>query len=139
MSGECGVRNAEWKPQCVCFAVKEEARPFHGLAGNWPGCKVLLKGMGRRNAERAIRAALALEKPGRVLSCGFAGGLDPSLPAGTVLFAADQLPGLEAALLAAGARKGSFHCVGRVAATAEDKKVLRAATGADAVEMESQW
>ena len=43
------------------------------------------------NAERAFRAALAEAKPDLVFSCGYAGGLDPALKWGTVVFAADSV------------------------------------------------
>jgi adenosylhomocysteine nucleosidase len=122
----------------VCFAVKEEARAFQKLVGERGDLKVILVGMGRRNAERAIRAALAKERPQLVLTCGFAGGLRPELALGTVVFAADPETGLEPALLAAGAKPARFHCADKVAATAEKKRALWEATGADAVEMESQ-
>ena len=122
----------------VCFAVKEEARGFTKLAGERIDLKVILVGMGKRNAARAIRAALVKERPQLVLTCGFAGGLRPELAMGTVVFAADPETDLEPALLAAGAKPARFHCAKRVAATVEEKRALREATGADAVEMESE-
>ena len=94
--------------------------------------------MGKRNAERAIRTALAKERPRFVLTCGFAGGLRPDLGRGTVVFAADPETRLESALLAAGAKAARFHCADEVAATVNRKRTLRESTGADVVEMESE-
>src|SRR5713101_4191262 len=98
----------------VCFAVKEEAQPFRERTASLPQVKTLLTGVGQRNAETAIRAALAEQKPNLVLSCGFAGGLDPMLRTGTVVFAVDEATGLQPSLLAAGAQPARFHCVQRV-------------------------
>jgi len=133
-----GSPKAESRKVLVCFAVKEEARAFQELAGESSNVQVILVGIGKRNAERAIRAALAKQRPDRVLTCGFAGGLRPDLTMGTVVFAASPETGLEPTLLAAGAKPARFYCAERVAATAEEKRALREATGADAVEMESQ-
>lgn len=144
MKAESRNPKAEGKPQTeirtvwVTFAVKEEAKPFNQLVGSRAGIKVLLTGIGPRNAEKTIRAALAQQKPDRVLTCGFAGGLRPDLAAGTVVFSDDTQTGWEPALLAAGAQPARFHCVERVATTAEQKRALWQATGADAVDMESQ-
>src|SRR5262249_41759514 len=100
--------------------------------------RLLLTGIGKVNADRAIRAAFQTERPGLVISSGFAGGLRPELEAGTVVYAAEPQTGLGPLLLAAGGRPAQFHCAKRVAATAAEKRVLWQSTGADAVEMESE-
>jgi nucleoside phosphorylase len=133
-----GNPKGEIRRVLVCFAVKEEARPFQKLAAERGDLDIILVGMGSRNAERSIRAALVKARPRLVLTCGFAGGLRPDLALGTVVFAVDADTSLEPTLLAAGAKPARFHCADRVAATAEQKRVLWKTTGAEAVEMESQ-
>jgi nucleoside phosphorylase len=93
--------------------------------------------MGAAAAERAVQAKLVERKWGLVLTCGFAGGLNPALRPETVVFEADADFPLHHALLEAGAVAGRFHCAERVAGTAAEKTALRERTGADAVEMES--
>jgi nucleoside phosphorylase len=118
----------------VCYAVKEEVG---SRVVALRGAKVLVTGIGQRNAARGIEPGLA-DGPYRfVLTCGFAGGLDPVLKTGGVLFEED--PGLDLAdrLRRLGAIPAKFHCAQRVAVTAQEKRVLRDSTGADAVEMES--
>jgi adenosylhomocysteine nucleosidase len=117
----------------VCFAVKEEAKFFLE-----PEIDILVTGMGRAHAERRFRAALERQQPRLVLSCGFAGGLNPALQVGSVVFHADEEAALAPELILAGAIPGSFHFSDRVAVTVAEKKLLREKTGADAVEMESE-
>jgi nucleoside phosphorylase len=95
--------------------------------------------MGRNNAQRAVRAELTTRRADLVLTCGFAGGLVPGLQRDSVLFATDPETGLERALVAAGARPARFHCAEKVVTTSQQKRVLWEATGADAVEMESEF
>jgi nucleoside phosphorylase len=121
----------------LTFAVIEEARPLQRLVRAQSDVKVLLTGIGRRNAEQMIREALAGQRFQFVLTCGFAGGLNPELPTGTVVFSADEGFSRSPALLAAGAQPARFHCADRIATSAEEKRRLWQSTGADAVEMES--
>ncbi|MDR3459287.1 MAG: hypothetical protein P4N60_17800 [Verrucomicrobiae bacterium] len=128
----------------VCFALKEEAAPFRKIAAGRSGVAILLVGIGRRNAEKSIREHLAANAPGLVLTCGFAGGLNPDLKIGDVVFdisAKQQLEppyvGCYEKLTAAGARVAEFFCADRIATTVAEKQKLRTETGADVVEMES--
>jgi uridine phosphorylase len=73
-----------------------------------------------------------------VLTCGFAGGLNPDLKLGEVVFQiGDGKLEIGNALLAAGAKPAKFFCADRIATTIAEKQALRAQTDADAVEMES--
>jgi len=72
------------------------------------------------------------------LTCGFAGGLNPALRTGTVLFSADLHFPWSDGLTAAGCRPGRFHCAEKVIGSAAEKRKIWQATGADAVEMESE-
>jgi adenosylhomocysteine nucleosidase len=120
----------------VCFAVKEEAKAL-GQPRKSDDWRILITGMGRKNAEKGIREALASVRPKLVITSGFAGGLNPQLTLGTVVFDEDAGAGLAARLLKAKAVAGKFHCADRVAVTAAEKWELWQSTGADAVEMES--
>lgn len=121
----------------VCFAVPQEARPFRRLAP--AGMRIVVTGIGERRTRAAVERALSTPgaRPNAVLTCGYAGGLDPALKAGEVLFDASPDFPLAGQLAQAGARRGRFHCAGAVASTAAEKRLLRQQTGADAVEMES--
>jgi uridine phosphorylase len=163
----------------ICFALKEEAAPFRKIAAGMVASaqadiSILLTGIGRQNAEKSLREFLnscrsrgdetqikkELEtphvvsyEPNLVLTCGFAGGLNPDLKLGDVVFELPLTPslspsdgervsartgeGLVAKLLAGGAKPANFFYADRIATTVAEKKKLRAETGTDAVEMES--
>jgi len=120
----------------VCYAVKEEMG-FEISRHSFGGCTVLVTGMGRRNAAESIQSELASNEYQLVLSCGFAGGLNPNLAFGIVIFDEDIEVGLKTELIQLGAVPAKFYCARRVAITAAEKKDLWNSTGADAVEMES--
>jgi adenosylhomocysteine nucleosidase len=122
----------------VCFALKEEAAPFREVAAAHPGVFTLLVGIGRQNAEKAVRSFLSGGgvPPKLVLTCGFAGGLNPDLKLGDVVFLTACWD-VDKMLVNAGAKPASFFCADRIATTVAEKKKLRMETGADAVEMES--
>ena len=126
------------RPLLVSFAMPEEARPFQKFLPALDRVEMIVTGMGRHHTERALRAALAKNRPAAVFTCGFAGGLDPSLQLGDLVFETAE-NSLAAHLRAVGARPGRFHCASRMAVTTEEKQALRLETGADAVEMESRW
>src|SRR5580692_6279360 len=73
----------------VCFALKEEAAPFRKIAAGKPDVSILIVGIGHQNAEQSVRGFLADGKstvPELVLTCGFAGGLNPDLKIGDIAF-----------------------------------------------------
>ena len=142
----------------VCFALKEEAAPFRKMVAGRPDISILITGIGRKNVEKSVREFLATSAPGLMLTCGFAGGLNPDLKLGDVVFKT-SFPGSSRGdeaqteignqseppyvgcyekLVAAGAKPVRFFCADRIATTVDEKRKLRAETGADAVEMESE-
>ena len=122
----------------ICFALKEEAAPFHKIAAQHPGVVTLIVGIGRANAEQSVRSFLTSGSPALVLTSGFAGGLNPDLKLGDVVFDVQSPKSkVQSQLTAAGAKPVKFFCADRIATTVAEKQTLRAQTGADAVEMES--
>lgn len=119
----------------VCFAVREEAKHFH--PGPSQHCLVHITGMGQNNARAAIAKALTSCSPQLVLTCGYAGGLNPKLQRGDIVFDAESHGNLAKRLIDLGAHAGTFHCAGQIAVSAAAKARLRQESQADAVEMES--
>jgi len=141
----------------VCFALKEEAAPFRKTAAGRTDVSILITGIGRKNAEKSLREFLATHSPELVLTCGFAGGLNPDLKLGEVVFEifprssrresaqteiGNQLEpthvGCYDKLITAGANPVKFYCADRITTTVDEKKKMRAESGVDAVEMESE-
>ncbi len=120
----------------VCFALEDEARAFRSLTAGRPHVSVLLTGIGKRNAERVVKEYLAQHSPLAVLTCGFAGGLNPELKMGDVVFETTDAS-WKNQFTALGAKPIRFFCADRIATTVAEKAELRKATRADAVEMES--
>ena len=121
----------------VCFTVEEEAAPFRRKCQGTNSPAILITGMGQANASAALQKYFATSQPQLVLTCGFAGGLNPVLTPCTVIFSEDDRVGLTSLLKELGAVPAKFHCSKRVATTAKEKLQLRESTGADVVEMES--
>ena len=120
----------------VCFALDEEAGPFRNRALSHSDITILITGIGRKNAETALRGYLEKHLPRLVLTCGFAGGLNPDLTIGDVVFMTGY-NALEERLDNAGAKLAQFVTTSCISTTTTQKKDLRAVTGADVVEMES--
>jgi adenosylhomocysteine nucleosidase len=116
----------------VCFAVKEEAQYFKPNSET----EVLITGMGSENARVALSKYFESKSPACVITAGFAGGLDPTLQLGAVVFNS-QDTSMSKVLQNQGARGCNFLFTESVAVTAAQKKLLRLRSGADAVEMES--
>jgi adenosylhomocysteine nucleosidase len=121
----------------ICFALKEEAAPFRKIAAGKSDISILVTGIGRANAEKSLREFLATHPPKLVLTCGFAGGLNPDLKLGDVIFEIPQPSTFNLQLSTYGATPAKIFCADHIATTVAEKKALRAETGADAVEMES--
>ena len=102
-SNNPGGHSGAQKTTLVCFAVKEEAAPFLKFAKNNPSITVLITGMGRKHAEHALLQSLPKSLPSLVLTCGFAGALDPRLKIGDVVFDVDPESRLAPTLQEAGA------------------------------------
>jgi nucleoside phosphorylase len=122
----------------VCFAVREEAKFFLNRKPRLS--RALITGMGQANATAALEQRLSeIPVPKLVLTCGFAGGLNPVFKNDQILFQTDEDEfKLREALERCGATKANFYCTTRVAITSQEKRNLWHATGLDAVEMESE-
>ena len=117
----------------LCFAVPEAAAALPRHIRD----RVLFTGIGTENARRALQSISLKQRPEMILTSGFAGGLNPQLPLGTVVWEAEKDFPLIDALRNSSGHPGTFHCTNKVAITADDKARLWRETKCDCVEMES--
>ena len=140
------------------FAVPQERDPFlqrlksgglaferRALAGlprlarvhEAPEVTVAVTGMGMKNARQTAEVVIRRAKPAIIWTCGYAGGLDPQLTLGDLVFDADAQFSLVDAVLKVGGKRARLVTVDTVAVTQAEKAQLRADSDADAVDMES--
>ena len=67
----------------VTFATLQEAAPFQAISPNTPR---LITHVGPQAAQVNLQKYLETNQPKFILSSGFAGGLNPTLASGTILF-----------------------------------------------------
>jgi adenosylhomocysteine nucleosidase len=105
---------------------------------------LVVTGPGEAAARRGLDLLFAGHRPRWVLSAGFAGALDPALPR-YALVTPSEVGDVAGPWLATGVdrqssgpyRTGRLLTIDRIARTAADKAALRAAHGADLVDMET--
>jgi hypothetical protein len=120
----------------VACAVIQEAGAINSWIKDFPAWRLVVPGMGPRRTREAAREILDSDKPDLLLTCGYAGALNPALQLGNILAQEDVHP-LYQSLLRHGAKAGKFLCSPRVLVTAAEKQAAWKQTGLDAVEMES--
>jgi adenosylhomocysteine nucleosidase len=121
---------------------------FTFRGGLYDGIRVVVaeSGAGMAKAERATRALLAVHSPSWVLSCGFAGALQPQLKVGDIVAANDLVDDaghelkIDLGMESDPARHlfvGRLTTVGRIVRTVAEKHALAERTGGLAVDMET--
>jgi len=143
----------------IVFALGVEADAFERLAegrrefraarlafqtGRVAGRRVAwcVSGVGAEAAEAAARQLIAGHRPGRLITAGFAGGLDPDMARGSVIHPSRAIRAgdgraVDLARLEPAAAPLTIVSVDAVAATVEAKRALAAGTGGHAVDMET--
>jgi adenosylhomocysteine nucleosidase len=119
--------------------AEKSLREFLSALGSAPapGAAVDASSTAKANDEASFATREGARAPQLVLTCGFAGGLNPELKLGDVIFEIPQPSTFNLQLSTCGAMPAKIFCADRIATTVAEKKKLRAETGADAVEMES--
>ena len=97
---------------------------------------VVCGGMGSTAARRAAEAAISLYHPALIVSAGFAGGLDPSLPAGHTLTPRHVIDAGDGSRTDSASGTGVLVTFGTIADAGQKAKLAKA-YGAHAVDMEA--
>lgn len=137
----------------ILFALAREAKPLlrilpgfqaHPIPGGgtmrlWRDRHwwIAVSGMGMAQARSSAKKLFESLRPDWVVTAGVAGGLSPGLPRSQVVFAADPAFPFEQALTEQGALPARLISRAEIAITIGEKAALRAQTGADAVDTES--
>jgi nucleoside phosphorylase len=125
----------------VVFALPFEARGFRLRNQLQKPIRVVTLGACGNKAVDAFERALiqSRQKPDRVLLAGLAGGLDPSLRTGDIVWSGQALGGLQEKMSSneINIRKGRIHTAPRLVESAAAKESLRSKVGADCVDMET--
>jgi nucleoside phosphorylase len=122
----------------ITFAVSAEANPTQHLLRQYRiPARFLLTRIGPEAARNSVTQSLARYRPSFVLTCGFAGALNPDLPPGALAADADPDFPLRSGLSSCGAQFVRFLHSPRILATAREKARSRAESQADVVDMES--
>lgn len=103
----------------VLFALGREAAPFRRLVCGRADVAVRVSGVGRAAARTAALTLIDEVRPERVIAAGFCGALDPGLKVGDIVVSP------------------RIVTIDRIVGTPAEKATLRAASAADAVDMES--
>jgi len=94
-------------------------------------------GIGAGNALQATDNLFSIFGPGRIFSAGFTGALDPQLVRHAIYWPTRIITGDDAIHLPDGKHPKTLLTVDHVVDTRDEKRLLREATGADLVDMES--
>ncbi|HTI70874.1 MAG TPA: hypothetical protein VMF06_12975 [Candidatus Limnocylindria bacterium] len=98
---------------------------------------LVVTGMGPVHARKTAERILEAGENQVVWTCGYAGGLNPELGVGAVVYSADAGFPFQGGLAAGLARQARLVTIDTVAVSRSDKAALRSRSGADAVDMES--
>ena len=125
-------------PPLITFAVHAEVAPARRQLHQCQiPCRLLVTSIGARATHGAVLRTLDDSLPPFVISCGFAGGLDPALPRGRLVYEADPAFPLVNRMPACDAARVAFLASDRILTSATEKTAARDQSHADAVEMES--